>query len=172
DFARQREEPPSTGRMLDRLARELDGARAVLSIRADRLSEVARAFATLSNHTGSGPGGALPDLCRLLRVAAPALSLTADPISALPDPAQLAYAAALHQRAALKQAAEEVASAKGKPYLQLCWTTAEAARSLRHRLRSHDGQILGCSVSADGLTGLSASDDRTLIVWDLATGQQ
>ncbi len=30
----------------------------------------------------------------------------------------------------------------------------------------------GCAVSADGRTGLSASADRTLIVWDLASGEQ
>ncbi len=30
----------------------------------------------------------------------------------------------------------------------------------------------GCAVSADGRTGLSASSDRTLIVWDLASGKR
>jgi hypothetical protein len=170
DFARQREEADSTGRMLDHLARELDGAKAILGLRADRLSEIARAFGSLSSRDATS--GALPDLSRLLRVEAHALSLTADPISRLPDPAQLAYAAALHGRAALKEAAEQAATDKGKPFLQLRWTTAEAVRSLRHRLRSHNGQVLSCSVSADGRTGLSASDDRILIVWDLTTGQE
>jgi WD40 repeat protein len=32
--------------------------------------------------------------------------------------------------------------------------------------------VLGCAISADGRTGLSASVDRTLIVWDLATGEE
>jgi WD40 repeat protein len=32
--------------------------------------------------------------------------------------------------------------------------------------------LVGCAISADGRTGLSASVDRTLIVWDLATGEE
>jgi len=39
-----------------------------------------------------------------------------------------------------------------------------------HTLRGHRAWVTACAVSADGGTGLSASDDRTLIVWDLASG--
>jgi hypothetical protein len=171
DFA-LRQESGSTALFLDRIARKLDGARAILARRADRLSEVARALETLSKYNGgSGAAAVLADLCRLLRVESRALSLTADPISGTPDPAQLAYLAALHGRAALKAAAEEAAEAKRTPYLQLRWTTAKAARSLRHRLRGHKGGVNGCAISADGGTGLSAGEDRTLIVWDLASGE-
>jgi WD40 repeat protein len=173
DFALQRGEFGSAAQVLDRVVRELDSARPPLALPTDRLSEVARALEGLSRSAGgSAAAGAVVDLCRLLRVEAHALGLTADPISGTADPAQLAYAAALHGRAALKTAAEEAASAKGKPYLQLRWTTAKALRSLRHRLRGHEDRVGGCAVSADGFTGLSASWDGSLIVWNLAYGHQ
>jgi hypothetical protein len=47
------------------------------------------------------------DLCRLLRFETCALSLTADRVSHLADPAQLAYAAGLHNRGALRERSEE-----------------------------------------------------------------
>jgi WD40 repeat protein len=38
-------------------------------------------------------------------------------------------------------------------------------------LLGHEGQVLGCTISGDGRAGLSASNDRTLILWDLTTGE-
>jgi WD40 repeat protein len=172
DFARQRQESGSASRVLDRVARELDGGRAILALSGDRLGEIARAVDSLSKlGSGSEAGGALTELCRLLRAEAHALSLTTDPVSGRPDPAQLAYGAALHGRTPLKAAAEEAADASGKPYARLRWTTAETARPLRHRLRGHEDWVRGCALSADGRTGLTASD-QSLVLWDLTTGEE
>jgi hypothetical protein len=40
------------------------------------------------------------------------------------------------------------------------------------RLEGHTAEILGCALSADGRYALSASADRTVRLWDTATGQQ
>jgi WD40 repeat protein len=173
DFTQRRQELGSIARVLDRVARELDAAAAILAIRIERLSEIARSLDSLSKlASGSGDGAVVADLCRLLRVEAQSLSLTAEPASGTADPAQLAYLAGLHGRAALKAAAEEAANANGRPYLRLLWTTAKAApRSVRYRLRGHDFEVKYCALSSDGCAGFSVSY-RTLIVWNLITGEE
>ena len=144
--------------MLEHVARELDGANPILALPTNRLAEVARALESLSKlDTELEASRAVVDLCRLLRFEAYALSLTADRVSHLADPAQLAYAAGLHNRGALRERSEEAAGAKRTPHFRLCWTTAQLRRSLRHRLRGHEDVVLGCAISADGATGLSAS---------------
>src|SRR5262249_11143797 len=50
DFARQRQDLGDAARLLDRIVRELNGARSILALRAERLAEVARALESLSNH--------------------------------------------------------------------------------------------------------------------------
>jgi len=172
DFVR-RQEGANSALFLDRIVYNLESGRTILTLPAGALSEVARALDPLSKlGDGSGAAEAVGDICRLLRVESYALASTADPVSGTPDPAQLAYAAALHGRAELKAAAEKAANVNGKPRLQLRWTTAKAPRALRHRLRGHEDRVGGCAVSADGHTGFSASWDGSLIVWDLLTGQQ
>ena len=172
DYARRKCGPDFLPRLMEEMAHRLEDARTLLALEAGCLEEIACPLETLSDlHGGSGAAVALAGLCRLLRAEAHALSLTADPASRAVDPAQLAYAAALHGRLALKATAEEAAREKQASYLRLRWTTAESARSLRHRLRGHAGQVRGCAISADGRTGLSASEDQTLIVWNLATGE-
>src|SRR5947209_5001470 len=42
----------------------------------------------------------------------------------------------------------------------------------RRPLAGHEGSVSDCAVSADRRTGLSASEDQTLIVWDTVSGQQ
>jgi WD40 repeat protein len=173
DFAQQQWERGASAHLLHRVARELNGAASILLMPADRLSEVARALEVLSKlDSGSKTARAVADVCRLLRVEAHAMSLTADPISRRAEPAQLAYATALHAQEALKAAAEEAARASGRPHLRLRWTTAKTVRSLRHRLRGHEDLVGDCAISAHAQIGLSASWDGTLIVWDLASGQQ
>jgi hypothetical protein len=171
-FAQQRQELGTPARVLERVKHELNSARSILALPVGHLSEAVRALEILSKlDSGSGAAGGVVDLCRMLRVEAHAVSLTAYTSSGAVDPAQLAYAAALHGQAALKEAAEQTARAKGAPHLELRWTTAEAGRSLRYRLHGHEGSVFGCAVNADGRTGLSASSDGTLIVWDLTTGE-
>ena len=98
--------------MLEHVARELDGANPILALPTNCLAEVARALKSLSKlDTELEASGAVVDLCRLLRFEAYALSLTADRVSHLADPAQLAYAAGLHNRGALRERSEEAALA-------------------------------------------------------------
>ena len=93
--------------MLEHVARELDGANPILALPTNRLAEVARALESLSKlDTELEASRAVVDLCRLLRFEAYALSLTADRVSHLADPAQLAYAAGLHNRGALRACPE------------------------------------------------------------------
>ncbi|WP_437330327.1 WD40 repeat domain-containing protein [Sorangium sp. So ce381] len=59
---------------------------------------------------------------------------------------------------------------RGLPKMRLrhpirMWTGAERT------LPGHSGNVTACSISPDGQRIVSASDDRTLKVWDLATGQ-
>ena len=128
DFALQQGDSASTIHVFDHVARELNSARPILALASDRLSEVARALEGLSkSHGASAAAGEVVDLSRLLRVEAHALGLTANPISGTAEPAQLAYAAALHGQATLKAAAEEVASAIGKPYFETALDDGESA---------------------------------------------
>ena len=39
-------------------------------------------------------------------------------------------------------------------------------------LRGHEGWVLSVAVTSDGRRAVSASDDRTLRVWDLETGEE
>ena len=43
--------------------------------------------------------------------------------------------------------------------------------SLRHTLTGHSGVIIGVAVTGDGRWAVSGSDDKTLKVWDLESGQ-
>jgi WD40 repeat protein len=155
DFVRRRQEQGDIARMLEHVA---EAASPILDLPVDHLSDVTSALEILSKlESGSG----IADLCRLLRVESDALR----------HPVQFAFAAGVHGRVALKAAAEEVADAAGRPYLRLRWTTGQAPRSLRHRLRGHDDEVKSCAIKADGSAALSASSDGCLIVWDLATGR-
>jgi hypothetical protein len=103
--------------MLEHVARELDGVNPILALPTNRLAEVARALESLSKlDTELEASRAVVDLCRLLRFEAYALSLTADRGSHLADPAQLAYAAGLHNRGALRERSEEAACGKRTPH--------------------------------------------------------
>jgi WD40 repeat protein len=44
-------------------------------------------------------------------------------------------------------------------------------RASRRTLQGHAARVLACAVTPDGRRVVSASDDKTLKVWDLASGQ-
>jgi WD40 repeat protein len=160
--------------LTEETARRLRDAKTLLSLGTDRIAEVARTLEALIE-LGPSSGAASKAvfaISSLLRVESYALRLTADPILGNADPSQFSYAAAVHGQAALKTSADKVARAQRQCHLRVLWTTAEAVRSMRHRLRGHTGRVLGCAVSVHGSIGVSASEDGTLIVWDLATGHE
>ena len=55
-------------------------------------------------------------------------------------------------------------------YGEVRWTTSIENDHLLRRLEGHSGWVRGCALSSDGKTGLSASYDQTLIVWDIESG--
>ena len=51
------------------------------------------------------------------------------------------------------------------------WTSARTTRALMLRLEGHTGPVLGVAIGSEVTRAVSAGDDHTLRVWDLATGQ-
>jgi hypothetical protein len=111
----------------------------------------------------------LADLVRLLTAEAYNLRRAADPESGFSLAAQLRLAAAQHGIVEMQQRLDAEHGSDG-PYMRVRWTTVQAAKAARHRLQGHEAGVWGCGISADGKIGLSASGDRTLIVWDLERG--
>jgi WD40 repeat protein len=156
--------------LIEDTAHRLQDVKTLLTVRADRLAEVARALDPLSKRDGPA-ANTVAHLCRMLQVEARTLGLVADPVSGSATPANLAYSAALHGCAYLREAAEGILRRGSDPGLAVEWTTI-LQLAPRHLLQVRSGFVLGCAISADGVTGFSAHSDQALIVWDLATGKQ
>ena len=60
----------------------------------------------------------------------------------------------------------------GKAHLALCWHAGRESSALERTLAGHEDWVLAVAVTPDGRRAISASSDRTLKVWDLATGQE
>jgi len=58
------------------------------------------------------------------------------------------------------------------PYLRLRWRASAESPALERTLTGHDGAVNAVAPTPDGRRAVSASDDRTLRVWDLATGAE
>ena len=57
-------------------------------------------------------------------------------------------------------------------FLRLRHIATRERPALERHLVGHVGEVLACAVTADGRRVISGSEDGTLRVWDLATGQQ
>ena len=84
----------------------------------------------------------------------------------------------LHNRAVglrlsgLAEAAATRLAQQGEPHLALRWRAGRESPALERTLAGHAGSVLAVAVTPDGRWAISASSDRTLKVWDLATGQE
>jgi len=58
------------------------------------------------------------------------------------------------------------------PLLAMNWLTAGTSPALERTLTGHSDRVLAVAVTPDGRRAISASADRTLKVWDLATGAE
>lgn len=56
------------------------------------------------------------------------------------------------------------------PWVHLRSRSLDADRALLHILQGHTAAVICCALSADGRLTLSGSEDKTLRVWDTATG--
>jgi hypothetical protein len=72
-----------------------------------------------------------------------------------------------HLRALAETKLEEVKW----PWLRERIPTSRASKALVRTLEGHTSGVIGVALTADGHLAVSASEDRTLKVWDLATGQ-
>jgi len=71
----------------------------------------------------------------------------------------------------LQSSAERKLTALGRPYFRLLWTTSRESPALIRTFAGHQDCVRAVAVTPDGHHALSASDDCTLKLWDLATGQ-
>jgi len=72
---------------------------------------------------------------------------------------------------ALQFTAEKRLTALARPHFRLCWMASRESPSLIRTLTGHRDWVSGVAVSPDGRHALSGSEDRTLKIWDLRTGQ-
>ena len=68
------------------------------------------------------------------------------------------------------QAAAAALARLSVPHLELLWTTAGESAALERTLSGHTDLVNAVAVTADGQRAVSASADKTLKVWDLASG--
>jgi len=60
----------------------------------------------------------------------------------------------------------------GQPYLALCWRAGRESPALMRTLAGHKDRVRAVAVTPDGRYTISASNDRTLKVWELETGRE
>jgi WD40 repeat protein len=71
----------------------------------------------------------------------------------------------------LQSTAEHTLSTLGPPYLRLLWTASRESPALVRTLTGHEDWVNALALTPDGRYALSGSNDRTLKLWDVATGQ-
>jgi WD40 repeat protein len=71
----------------------------------------------------------------------------------------------------LRASAERRLDGAGQPHFQLRWMASRESPGLVRTLTGHEDWVTSVAVSPDGRLALSSSNDRTLKLWDLATGQ-
>ncbi|MBN1138231.1 MAG: hypothetical protein JXM73_16705 [Anaerolineae bacterium] len=84
---------------------------------------------------------------------------------------QVHYRAASLELARLAADAAAYLAAQGHPFLRRQWGTNRESPALERTLTGYEGWVNAVAVTPDGRRAVSASGDRTLRVWDLATGQ-
>ena len=80
----------------------------------------------------------------------------------------------LHLQAALDgqiEVAARLERAARPPRIRLRWSTSTTDPAQLRFLKGHKDWIVYCAFSPDGERALSASDDQTLILWDLKAGE-
>jgi WD40 repeat protein len=60
----------------------------------------------------------------------------------------------------------------GQPHVRLLWRAGRESTALERTLAGHEAWVSAVAVTPDGSRAISASDDRTLKVWDLETGRE
>jgi hypothetical protein len=101
-----------------------------------------------------------------------ALDIQARALRAGYDPLPHLYRqAALLDDGALVQVCERALEGYPVPWLRQQWSTARTDPMLRRILSGHMGTVGGCALSGDGRLALSASEDHTLRVWEVASGE-
>ena len=66
----------------------------------------------------------------------------------------------------------EVWSEIPRPFLTAWHPLPSRSSALRRTLRGHTGEVTSCAVSPDGSFIVSSSNDNTLKVWDVVTGEE
>ncbi|MGO9270017.1 MAG: WD40 repeat domain-containing protein [Terriglobia bacterium] len=92
------------------------------------------------------------------------------------DPAQFASQMvgrllAHHDKPEVARFVDEIAAAAHRPWLRALHPCLDpSGGALLRALASHSGDVFGVAVTPDGRRAVSASQDKTLKVWDLASG--
>jgi WD40 repeat protein len=71
----------------------------------------------------------------------------------------------------LQSSAEQRLTALDRPHFRLLWTASRESPALIRTFAGHQDWVGAVAVTPDGRSALSGSDDCTLKLWDLATGQ-
>lgn len=154
--------------MLSRGAESILRPESLLARSADAFPYLARDLSLLTdtpNEVGRWPSG------ELLTALQRAIERQATHFREPPDSIQQIHHQAVADRATgLALKLQTALSARRAAWFQTAWSTSGTDPSLVRTFRGHRDWIRSCSFDKDGRRALSASSDRTLVLWDVATG--
>jgi WD40 repeat protein len=137
----------------------------------DGLQEDLIAILELCPQSTADLGARLQALLRLLQREAN--HLRADDAKTNPTgfAQQIRNRASLLRIAPLQSTAEQRLTALGRPHFRRLWTASRESPDLIRTLSGHGDWVNAVAVSPDSRHALSGSEDHTLGLWDLRTGQ-
>ncbi len=155
--------------MLARGCRSILSPTSMLTMSADAFPHLARDLSLLTD-TPTGVGGGQSG--ELLKALQRAIERQAAHLRDRCDPLQQIHYQAVADRATelARELQAVMAMRRSVVRFLTAWSTSGTDPSLVRTFRGHRDWVRSCSFDREGRRALSASSDRTLVLWDVATG--